>query len=293
MKKVILSLALVVSAVVASAQKPVVLVDYFDAPSTVTKSGLSALRSAVIAGINDMNRVQLIDVETEGAVNMEGIRRSKENAMDDQTARMGAIKTIGAQYVITGTVSNISADYHKSDDGSSYYNGNIVYSLSVVRVEDGVLLGTKSVSYSGLTGNTGSTADEAVVSTLARVKQTMDNFVNEYFKLEGAIVEMGETNKKGDKAVKCYINLGADHGMAKGQRLDVFEVKTIAGVEATSEIGALSVEEVVAGTLSLCKVTSGGKNIMKAFQKGAEMRVQTKKDGWITDLGRGVADTFK
>ena len=285
-------MTLMVAGIAAFAQKPVVLVDYFNAPKSVKEAGVSAVRSAVIAGINQMNRVQLIDVETESSLNMEGIRRGKESAMYDQTARMGAIKTLGAQYIITGTVSNVSGEYHKSESGG-YYNGNIVYSLSVVRVEDGVTVGTKNVTYAGLTGNTGTTADEAVVSTLNRVKQSMDNFVNEYFKLKGTIVEMKETNKKGDTAKLLYISLGSEAGMAKGQKLDVFGVKMIAGIESQEEVGSLTIEEVVAPTLSLCKVTKGGKEIMAAFRDGVELRVETKKDGLFTDIVKGVTDTFK
>ena len=129
MKRIVLSLALIVAAVTAFAQKPVVLVDYFHAPNSVKASGVSAVRSAVIAGINQMNRVQLNDVESESSLNMEGIRRGKESAMMDQTSRMGAIKTLGAQYIITGVVSNVNADYCKTENGY-YYNGNIVLSFS-------------------------------------------------------------------------------------------------------------------------------------------------------------------
>lgn len=292
MKRFLLSIALLIVGVAVYAQKPVVLIDYFNAPNSVKAAGVTAVRSAVIAGINDMNRVQLIDVESESSLNMEGVRRGKESAMYDQTARMGAIKTLGAQYIITGTVSNVSGEYHKTDNGS-YYSGNIVYSLSVVRVEDGVTIGTKNVTYAGLTGNVGSTADEAVVSTLNRVKQSMDNFVNEYFKLKGVIVEMKETNKKGDKVSSLYINLGSEAGMSKGQKLDVLQVLMVAGAEGEEGIGSLTVEKVLAPALSECKVTKGGKDIMTAFKAGAELRVVTKKDGWLTDLGKGVADTFK
>lgn len=292
MKRFILSVAMMVAGLVAFAQKPVVLIDYFEAPKSVTAAGVTAVRSAVIAGINQMNRVQLIDVETESSLNMEGIRRSKESAIADETARLGAIRTLGANYIIRGTVSNVSGEYHKTDNGS-YYNGNIVFSLSVVNVENGVTVGTKNITYAGLTGNVGSTADEAVVSTLGRVKQSMDNFVNEYFKIKGTVVEMKETNKKGDKATSLYISLGSDSGISKGQKFNVYQVKMIAGVESQEEIGSLTVEEVVAPTLSQCKVTKGGKEIMTAFRNGVEIRVETRKDGWLTDLGKGVADTFK
>ena len=144
-----------------------------------------------------------------------------------------------------------------------------------------------------MTGNTGSSRNEAVVSTLNRVKQSMDNFVNEYFKLSGTIVEMKEANKKGDQAKSVYISLGSDSGMAKGQLLEVFEVKMIAGKEAEINVGNLKVDEVVAGDLSDCSVTKGGKEIMTAFKAGSELRIKTRKDSGFTSFLNGVADTFK
>ena len=121
----------------------------------------------------------------------------------------------------------------------------------------------------------------------------MDNFVNEYFKLNGTIVEMKEANKKGDQAKSLYISLGSDSGMSKGQLLEVFEVKMIAGKEAELSVGNLKVEEVVASDLAECTVTKGGTEIMTAFRAGNELRVKTRKDSGFTSFLNGVADTFK
>ena len=250
------------------------------------------LRSKVIDGINAINRVNLIDVESEATLALEASRRNSEMALEDKTARAGVMKTLGANYAIYGSVSKMDADYKTSDSGS-YYVGNIAYSLTVINLENGTVLGTKSFTYTGLTGNTGSSRNEAIVSTLNRVKQSMDNFVNEYFKLSGTIVEMKEANKKGDQAKSVYISLGSDSGMAKGQLLEVFEVKMIAGKEAEINVGSLKVDEVVACDLSDCSVTKGGKEIMTAFKAGNELRIKTRKDSGFTSFLNGVADTFK
>ena len=293
MKKSILSVICLFAGIFVYAQKPVVLVDYFRHSSNVSDAGATALRNAVIEGVNLVNRVNLIDVDTESSLAIEAGRRNSELAMEDKTARMGAMKTIGANYVITGTVSNMSADYTRPDSGDPYYNGNIVYALTVVDVSNGTVVGTRNFTYSGITGNVGSSADDAIISTLGRVKLSMKNFVNEYFKLTGTVVVMNEASKKGDQAKSLYISLGSDAGVGKGQMLDVFEVKLIAGREAKTEIGSLRVEEVVAGDLSMCVVIKGGKEIMAAFRKGSEMRVLTKKDNALKNLGQGLVDSFK
>ena len=292
MKKALLTLFLSSVCSIAFAQKSVVIIDYFTNTASVDKSDASMLRSKVIDGINAINRVNLIDVESEATLALEASRRNSEMAIEDKTARAGVMKTLGANYAIYGSVSKMDADYKTSDSGS-YYVGNIAYSLTVINLENGTVLGTKSFTYTGLTGNTGSSRNEAVASTLNRVKQSMDNFVNEYFKLSGTIVEMKEANKKGDQAKSVYISLGSDSGMAKGQLLEVFEVKMIAGKEAEINVGNLKVDEVVAGDLSDCSVTKGGKEIMTAFKAGSELRIKTRKDSGFTSFLNGVADTFK
>ena len=292
MKKALLTLFLSSVCSIAFAQKSVVIIDYFTNTASVDKSDASMLRSKVIDGINAINRVNLIDVESEATLALEASRRNSEMALEDKTARAGVMKTLRANYAIYGSVSKMDADYKTSDSGS-YYVGNIAYSLTVINLENGTVLGTKSFTYTGLTGNTGSSRNEAVISTLNRVKQSMDNFVNEYFKLSGTIVEMKEANKKGDQAKSVYISLGSDSGMAKGQLLEVFEVKMIAGKEAEINVGNLKVDEVVAGDLSDCSVTKGGKEIMTAFKAGNELRIKTRKDSGFTSFLNGVADTFK
>ena len=292
MKKALLTLFLSSVCSIAFAQKSVVIIDYFTNTASVDKSDASMLRSKVIDGINAINRVNLIDVESEATLALEASRRNSEMALEDKTARAGVMKTLGANYAIYGSVSKMDADYKTSDSGS-YYVGNIAYSLTVINLENGTVLGTKSFTYTGLTGNTGSSRNEAIVSTLNRVKQSMDNFVNEYFKLSGTIVEMKEANKKGDQAKSVYISLGSDSGMAKGQLLEVFEVKMIAGKEAEINVGNLKVDEVVACDLSDCSVTKGGKGIMTAFKAGNELRIKTRKDSGFTSFLNGVADTFK
>ena len=292
MKKVLLTMIFASVCAFASAQKSVVIIDYFTNSSSVSKSDADMLRAKVIDGINAINRVNLIDVESESTLTLEASRRNSEMALEDKTARAGVMKTLGANYAIYGSVNKMDADYKTSDSGS-YYVGNIAYSLTVINLENGTVTGTKSFTYAGLTGNIGSTKNEAVISTLNRVKQSMDNFVNEYFKLNGTIVEMKEANKKGDQAKSLYISLGSDSGMSKGQLLEVFEVKMIAGKEAELSVGNLKVEEVVASDLAECTVTKGGKEIMTAFRAGNELRVKTRKDSGFTSFLNGVADTFK
>ena len=275
--------------VCAFAQKPVVVVDYFTSPSC-SESSVSALRSQVIAGLAETGRVNLIDVESEAALVLESNRRSSELALEDQTARMGAMKTLGANYIITGVASKIGSDKKSTDSGVTYYTGNVVYSIKVVNAEDGTLVGAETYTYADLTAGNGSTSDEAIVATLQKAKRAMKTFVSKYFKVEGMLVEMGEM--KGGKPKSCYISLGAASGVEKGQKCDVYEVKIIAGQTARREIGALVIEEVLADNLSSCKFVSGAKEIVDAFQMGHDLVVITKEKKDILGGVNGVLNAL-
>jgi hypothetical protein len=55
------------------------------------------------------------------------------------------------------------------------------------------------------------------------------------------------------------------------------EVKTIAGRQAQTLVGVISIEEVMADDLSNCKFVSGAKEIVAGFQAGHELIVITKE----------------
>jgi hypothetical protein len=272
MKKIFMTILGLCVFVYAFAQKPVVVIDYFTSASA-KQSGVSALRNHVIAGIAETNRGNLIDVESEASLKLEVNRRSSELALGDQTARMGKMRTLGANYILTGVVSSVSAE-KQTIHGVTFYSGNVVYSLKVMDAENGTIIGAETYTYSGVAGGVANSSESAITTTLEKAQRDMETFVSKYFKTEGVILEMGQM--KGGKAKDCYISLGASSGIEEGQKFEVYEVKTIAGREARSQIGMLVVKEVVADDLSHCKFSSGAKEILEAFQAGHELRVVSK-----------------
>lgn len=270
MKKNISLFVAICFCVCAAAQKPVVVVDHFTSASCKA-SALVNLRNQVISGIYETGNVDLIDVEAEKTLAMEAERRSSELSLADQTARLGEMKRLGANFVLTGTASNLGAD--RKD--SKYYTGNVVFTLKVVSTEDGTLVGSETYHYSNMNAGSGSSADAALYETLSKVKNAMVEFASKYFNVKGVIVEMGEI--KNGKLHTCYINLGSSSGIVKGDLMFVNEIKMIAGIEGREQVGKLKVDAVVADGLSKCKVVSGADAIMTAFQAGHELRVEGKE----------------
>lgn len=290
MKKTLIFLVALCSCICASAQKPVVVVDHFT--STTCKAGdLENLRNQVITGIYETGSVTLVDIEAESTMTMEAERRSSELSLADETARIGIMKTLGANYVLTGTASKLSADKKSAD----HYTGNVVFTLKVVNAENGTIIGAETYQYSDLSAGSGASADGALYETLAKVKNAMASFVSKYFKPKGAIVEIGDL--KNGKPKTCYISLGASSGVKEGDTFIVHETKMVAATEVQEAVGKVKVETVLADGLSRCKISSGSEMILSAFQAGHELLVEGEEKRQAKhsaeEVGRGVVEAGK
>ena len=263
MKRILLLLSICLIPMLSFAQteeneKERVYIDYFSRPTTIKPILAEALRNKVIEGIQEMERVVLIDVDSDEALKNEAKRRQEASAMGDVVSRSEEMTTLGAQYLIQGNITSMEA-LQKTDSKGK--------------------IGTKAFSHEGLTGSTGDTPDEAIIKTLDYAKISMDDFVNEYFKIEGTIVQVESTKK--DKAQTVYIDLGTKRGIKKSQKFRVYIEMDIAGELSLKEVGRLNVKEVLSGTRSLCTVSKGGEEIMKATREEKKLIVISRPDTFL------------
>lgn len=92
--------------------------------------------------------------------------------------------------------------------------------------------------------------------------------------IEGSILSIAAQKK--DKAETVYVNLGSNHEVRSGDTFTVYAPVAIGNNSGSTSIGTLTVDEVQGGTLSLCKVKKGGKEILTAIQQGATLIVHSK-----------------
>ena len=149
------------------------------------------------------------------------------------------------------------------------------YTLKVINPKNGTLIGTKTFQHSGLTGGTGGNKEEAIANTIKSAVYSMRDFVDEYFKMEGTILEVN-SEKKG-KAEEVYINLGSMNGVKEAQKFTVYAIREVAGREAKKEIGRLTVKAVEGDDISLCKVQKGGEEIMKAIRDEQPIKIVSRE----------------
>lgn len=272
------------------AKKDVILVDYFTYTSSIGDSYPTMLRNAILGGLQATGRLTVIDADSETSLKLEQERRSSEEAMGDQTARMGEMKKLGANYLLKLHVTQMDASESKHDDGSIYYSGLINFTLTLVSVENGSVKVSKPFNYADLNAKTGDTKEAAITATIDFVKISMKKFVNDNFELKASIVAIENVDKK-KGAVTLYINCGESMGVKKGDTFIVKVEKQVAGKTLYTEIGRLKVEEVQGDDMALCKVVKGGVGIQQADQdkKGMLAFYKPSTFGGVLDaVGTGL-----
>lgn len=264
-------------------EKPVVYVEYFCNPKGISSSLVEGLRNSMIQGIQETNRVILVDVASQASLSNEEERRKVESAMGDLTARTAQMRTLGAHYIIMGDVASMTASWKAYSSGGGYYKGSVHWSIKVIDAATGTIKATKTFAHEGLTGGSGDSNNAAIASTCSYAKHSMEDFVDDTFPIEGQILKIETTNKKNDKAETVYIDLGSAKGIAKGQKFTVFAEVDIAGELSRKEIGSLSAQEVVSPNRTHCKVTKGGDEVLKANKNGQKLVVISRKERTFLD----------
>lgn len=265
------------------ASKPNVFIDYFTRPASLKFLWAENLRSCVIEGISNTNRVNLIDVDSQDALRIEQSRRESGELSDGgDMDRLSVMTQEGADFLIQGTVTSIETDINKTDDGKYYYTATCAYTLKVINPKDGKLVTTKTFKHGdGITNIvTGDTEEEVVAKVCKQAIKGVRDLVEDAFKLQGTILDIAVEKK--DKAEEVYISLGAAHGVGEDAWFSVSVARTVAGRQSLKEIGRLKVKDVEGDDLTLCEVKKGDKEILEAFKAGQELVVRnTKKPGGL------------
>lgn len=293
--RVLFVVLFVCGAITVSAQKQTegkssVFIDYFAHPSNVKDSWAEALRSKVIEGIQETNRVLITDVDAEDALRVEKARRENgELSAAGDASRLAVMTQLGANYLLQGTITSLSVDHKRSDDGKSeWYAAVVNYTLKVVDPKNGTTIASKTFKHGESITEmaTGDTPDAAAVDVAKFARKAVRALVDEAFKLNGTILEINAT--KGDEAKQVYISLGSAHGVGSKARFKVYELRTVAGRNSRKEIGELKVSAVEGEDLTLCDVVKGGKEIKAAMDAQQKIEVEVFHKVSLLDKAKGL-----
>lgn len=151
------------------------------------------------------------------------------------------------------------------------YSGIVEAILTLKDAKTGEVIANPTVKGMGSGNSNFNTSDKAIRDAISRLSTQITSWLNKYRPLQANIIE-GATAKK-NKQKEVYIDLGSREGAFEGLHMGVYEVKSIGGREAHSEIGKLWIEAVEGEDISRCKVQRGGKDIKAAIDDGKQLRV--------------------
>ena len=273
-KLVLMAVMLFIFGAVAAQEKPTLCVDNFTNSTSRSNVAVKNLRNEVIAGINATGRLTLVDVNTLG------------NLPSAVNERVKVLNEKGIDFVLRGTLNSIEEKTSQSSDNKTTYYGAVVnYTLTVIDAETGETLASETDKESWTTGET---RDEAILKAIESVKSNMKKFVDNNFKVEATVKALDQADdKKGAKTV--YVSVGSAMGISKGQIFEVYSEVHVAGESVRKKIGELRAREVMSGTLTLCDVKSGGKEIKAAFESGTKMSVVSRaKVTFLDKVNKGL-----
>lgn len=256
-----------------------VLIDNFLYRDDIGAATALQLRNYVMQGIQETNRVDLIDVNSNAALAVEESRRNSGVDAAGDPERLKVMVQEGANALITGEVTGLVINERKLDSGSKYYEAVINYSLKVIDPNTGKIVFNKSFKHGGdlLDMQSGDSPEEAIMLVSKKAVKEMRPFVEEAFPIYGSILEVNEVKK--DEVKSAYISVGSDTGVSKGNRFDICLERQVAGRTSQSVIGELEVVAVEGGDISLAKIKKGGKELKTALDANQTIVLKSKPKG--------------
>lgn len=267
-------------------KKETVIIDQFTYTNAVNSAARDNIRAAALSGMVSRGRFVVVDALTSDKLAALYANRNYEDDVNDanwQAESQAAFKELGAQKLIQGQANNLSFS-SETKDGKTTHKAQITFSLKVYNIMDGSLIGSKDIQS---TGSSGKSKDAAFDSAVSSINTQMRTFVDEYFKFETAIIEMGEADKKG-RIKSVYIAGGSEMGVSTGTIFNVYGERTIGGRTTRQEIGKIVAKEVMEG-VTKCNVTKGDDVIKTKFNDKEKMVVVSAGERLFAGLG----DMFK
>ena len=263
MRKLLVMAIMLTTAVAgfAQAEKPYVCVAEFDNEAGYGyKAIATTIRDEVMDGLMATTRVEVLDITTQN------LPKTKNELLE-------MLKEKGCDYLLEGTLNTVSTSTSSTGNNRS---ATITYTLTITEVATKLTKNTKTFKETGLA----STDEKAIMDAAEDVSVNMSRLVDENFKVSATIKTLDQIDEKKGIAKTCYVSIGSELGIQKGQIFEVFADVEVAGERISKKIGELKAKEVLSGTLTLCEVKNGGDVIKRNFEAGIPMVIQSraKKD---------------
>ena len=178
--------------------------------------------------------------------------------------------------IIDGTINYISITRelklasNRKDKVPQFY-AQISLALNVKDAATGTVLNSQVFEVNKTDWSWVNSTDTAIKNALETLRKRLEKYYNTAYPYTARILERGADKK--DKQKELYIDLGAMHGLREGTHFDVYLIGSIGGKETRKQIGRLKVKSMEGDEGSLCKVSSGGREIKAAIDAQQQLLI--------------------
>lgn len=259
--------------------KPTVFIEKFTSSSQTEH--VTAIRNAVLTAIAKVERIEMLDAESEAIASNEELRRTSNNisAGDEGiTERLGAVVTLGAQYYVKGNIDAITFKHTSStSNGKTTHltEASLIITMKLIDPATSSIIKSKQVKQTYFASQDSESAALAGVIQKLTSSEKIEYAIDEFFPVIAQLIDINESKKSEAKTV--YINAGSLHGVNKTLKFVVNRMKSVAGRQIPEKIGEIKAEE-VGEDITLCKVKGDGKKILAEFQAGAKLMVKSRPE---------------
>ena len=212
---------------------------------------------------------------------IKGLSSAYRFTFNDALLRLDDVVEEG-NLVVDALITNINAkssshtwkDKKGDVQVSTTYTGITEAVLTVKDAKTGKVLANPTVKGQGIGSSSYSTSDKAIREAIERLSGQVTSWLNRYRPLQANIIEGAAAKKNKQKEV--YIDMGSSEGAFEGLHMIVYQIKTIGGKQARTEIGKLKIEAIEGDDISRCKVQGGGKEIKAALDSGEQLIVLSR-----------------
>ena len=222
-----------------------------DQTTTEQPGYVDAVRASVIMALGNVRRFAVTD-------GLQVAPSESTNIIADGTIN----------YISTTTEMKLAAN--KRDKIPQFY-AQIGLTLNVKDAASGTVINSQVFEVNKTGWTWVKSIDSAMKNALESLRSRIVKYYNAAYPYTARILERGIEKK--DKQKELYIDLGASHGLQEGTHFNVYVVGSIGGKETRKQIGRLKVKTVEGDEVSLCKVSSGSKEIKAALDAQQQLLI--------------------
>lgn len=275
------ALLLLLAAIPGSAQVPgpekeTVLIDFFSHNRIVPAPYAETLRNHVLAGFAARGRLNILDAEASRSLTATlpgtGLT-TPETAAEDMTAflelRAPQAAGAGVRYLISGSIVNYKFEHVElpATDSKKPPRQGFKATFAVVLSGLDLKLGERLPDEPFTLTASAPVAADADLAALARIRGSLEYYIDRNFKFETLILELCPPDKKG-RIRDLYIHSGTQMGVKQGDLFLVYEEVPIGGVMTRQKVGRLRVTDVQNPDVARCRIAKGEDEIAAAFRAG-------------------------